>query len=322
MKRKLITPALTAILGVSLLSACGTNYKVSFEDYWKQTVNQTILQNVSEVCEYDVTFTAGENDAYLLKYQNGTYTTTFTSETNNNNTTYSYSTELSIQVQYTVDGHSSEWLQDSVVSTVKFQASDKGLKPISSEKRTVSHSPASITVPSLATAYKQYDISVVTQYDENCTKATTTMTNNLKDTNNVDTQTFTIKHDTYNYLDNEQLLFAIRCLNPATNASNRFQVYSPFTKAIQKINVNYGTVATKDFVLDIDGNAGTKQIAYYPTTIQLNTKDGNSGADKTVWIAEAKAENNTYRNVILRQEIPVAYNLGTLAFDLKKVNFA
>lgn len=324
MKRKFITSAVTAVLGVSLLSACGANYKVAFSDYWKKTVNQTIIQTVSEVCEYDVTFTPKANASYKVNYQNGKYTTTFTSETLNDKTLYYYSTELSIQVQYAVGNDTTEWMDDSVKSTVVFQSCNNSLKPISSEKHTVSHSPVAMTASSSNTAFKKYDVSVVTKYDEaTCDKATVTKTNNLLSKNNSETQTFTIKHDTYNYLDNEQLLFAIRCISQASNTSNRFQVYSPFTNSMQKINVNYGTVASKDFTLNIDGTASTQPISYYPTTIKLHTKDGNSGTDKTVWIAETKdVQNNTYRNVILRQEIPVSFNLGTLNFDLKSVNFA
>ncbi len=323
MKRKTITTAISAVLGLSLLSACGTNYKVTFYDFWKKSIETTILQTVTETCAYDVSFTAGANDSYTVNYQNGTYKTTFISETNGNQTQYTYKTEMTVQVQYKVGEQTSAWLDDSMTSTVKFQSSQNGLKPISAEKRGKTHSPTAITAGTLESAYVYYDLTVKTDYSEACDSATTTITNNEKTENNVQTNSFSIKHDTYNYLDNEQLVFALRCVDPAASSAQRFQVYAPFNQGIQTIYANYGTEATADFEVDIDGNKATRKITYYPTTMKIGSQGNNSGATQTLWIAKTdNPQNNTYRNVILRQETPLAYNLGTLVFNLKTVTFA
>lgn len=326
MKRKIFTTAITAILGVSLLSACGTNYKVTFSDYWKQSKTQSVINHVSEECEYAISFTKGGNSSYTMQYQNGSYKTTFKSylDADGENILYSYTTEMSVQVQYTVGDKTSEWLNDSVQSTVVFQSSKNGLTPISSTNHTISHSPKSITASTLESAYMKYDMTATTTYDpENCESATTVVTNNLKQENNTEEKTFTIKHNTYNYLDNEQLFFATRCLDSASNASYRFQVYSPYTKSTQKIDVKFGAEATSDFTFAIGTESASRKIAYYPTTVKLNAKNNNTGTPKTLWIAKTNDPlNNTYRNVILRQEIPVSFNLGTIVMTLKTVTFA
>ena len=323
MKRKLLTTAVTALLATSMLSACGGNNKITFMDFWKKSVAESVINTVTEVSEYDVSFTKGANDAFAVDYQNGTYKTTFISETQGQKIIYHYTTEFSVQVQYSCDGQKTEWLQDSLVTTVSFQSSNNGLKPISSEKHGVSHSPLTISPSSLETAYEKYDMTIKTQYDETCENATTTITNHLLTKDNVTTQTFEVSHGSYNYLDNEQLLFAVRCINTGANTSAKFRVYSPFAKTTQKINVSFGAEVSKDFTFSIGEESATRNLAYYPVTVQLSAKNNNTGTSKTLWIAKTTdAQNNTYRNAMLRQEIPLSFNLGTLVFSLKSTTFA
>ncbi len=324
MKRKILTTAVTAVLGISLLSACGADYKVNFADYWKKSVDTTIIQTVTETCEYDVSFTKGANASYSANYKNGTYKTTFVSETANETTVYRYTTEFSIQVQYSANGKNSEWLNDSVSSTVTFQSSKNALKPISSEKHSVNHSPIAVSASSLESAYAKYDMTIKTDYDATCENGTTTITDNTKTKDNVKKQTFSVKHNKYNYVDNEELLFALRCVNPTANASNRFQVYSPFASVVQIIKATYGTLATADFNFAIgEESSSSKKISYYPVTLQLNAKNNNTGASQTVWIAQTSdAQSNTYRNVMLKYEKPLSFDLGTLVFQLKTATFA
>ena len=322
MKRR-ITTVLIAVLSVSLLSACGTNYKRTFSDYWQQDVSIPIINNVSEVCEYNVKFTEGSNNTYAVNYRNGKYTTTFSSITNGETTVYTYTTALSIEVQYTVGSNSSEWFLDSTESTVTFQPCKKGLTPIASRKKMISHSPTAISINKLENAYSVHNLVVETEYDATSKKGTTLIIDNTKTENNTTKKTFSFVEKDYNYLDNEQLLFALRCLNPNDSASNRFQVYAPFNSAMQKINVQYGELSSATFNFAIDGVVEAKNIAYFPTTISLHSKDTNTGSDKTVWIAKTNSlDNNTYRNVILRQETPIAFALGTLVYELNSVKFA
>ena len=323
MKRKFLTTAVTALLATSMLSACGMSNKVTFMDFWKKSVAESVINTVTEVSEYNVSFTEGSNTSFSVAYQNGTYKTTFISEMKDQKIVYTYTTEFSIQVQYTCAGETSEWLNDSVTTTVSFQSSNNGLKPISSEKHGINHSPLSIGPATITTAYKKYDMSLKTIYDETCENATSTITDNLLDKNNVTTNTFTVSHDSYNYLDNEQLLFAIRCLNLAENTSAKFRVYSPFANTTQKIKASCGAEVTKDFTFAIGGESATRNLAYYPVTVQLSAKNNNTGTPKTLWIAKTTdAQNNTYRNAMLRQEIPLSFNLGTLVFELKNTTFA
>ena len=322
MKRKFLTTAVTAILAATTLGACGTNYKVSFMDFWKKSVADSVINTVTEVSEYNVSFQNGTNTTYSVAYQNGTYKTTFVSETVDQKIIYHYTTEFSIEVQYTVNGQSSAWLQDSVTSTVSFQSSNNALKPILSEKHGVNHSPINIAPSSLETAYTKFDKTIKTVYDEKCENATTTVTDNLLTKDNVQTDTFEISHGTYNYLDNEQLAFALRCIDTGATTSTKFSVYDPFDRDKQKINVNFNKETTAEFNFAIGGETATRSLAYYPVSVQLSASI-NKGLPQTYWIAKTTDwQNNVYRNALLRYELPLSYNLGTLVFDLKSTSFA
>ena len=322
MKRKFLTTAVTAILAATTLGACGTNYKVTFMDFWKKSVADNVIHTVTEVSEYDFSFQNGTNNSYSVAYQNGSYKTTFVSETKDQKIIYHYTTEFSIQVQYTVGGETSEWLQDSVVSTVSFQSSNFALKPIRSEKHAINHSPMSISPSSLQTAFTKFDKTIITEYDKDCENGTTTITDNMLTADNVTTETFEISHGTYNYLDNEQLAFVLRCIDTGATTSTKFKIFDPFDNDTHKINVNFNKETTAEFNFAIGGETATRSLAYYPVSVQLSARI-NKGLPKTYWIAKTTDwQNNVYRNVLLRHEIPLYYNLGTLVFELKSVSFA
>lgn len=61
-------------------------------------------------------------------------------------------------------------------------------------------------------------------------------------------------------------------------------------------------------------------VSYVPYSLAIN--DTAPGATQKVWVAETtKAENNEYRNVILKMETPLSFNLGTLVYELSSVDF-
>ena len=62
-----------------------------------------------------------------------------------------------------------------------------------------------------------------------------------------------------------------------------------------------------------------KTIDYRSVTMKLSSS--NPGATQTAYIATYdNAEMNTHRNVMLKLETPLAYNLGTLVYSLKSIN--
>ena len=325
MKRKTILSLTSLLLGATLFSACtDTNYKVAFDDYWKYdvTIPQTAME---ETLTYKVTFDddMGINN-YSLQYQEGTYTTKLTGSMQGDKLVYTYETELAINAIYQLDATQSEPLANVVKSSVTFLSAADGLKPISSHKEIDNYSPVNISeATKVEDCYKRYRYTLDVTYDE--TKVTAVVTNEaLKETAEgytPSTHETTIDNSKYSYLDNEQVLLALRGVNPTTTASPSLLVYAPFSKAVQTLKASYSTSATAgDFTFEMDGETAKRNIAYYTVTLGIDAND--SGKAQTVQVAKVtNAKANDYRNVILKYEAPVAFNLGTLVYELQSAKF-
>jgi hypothetical protein len=92
---------------------------------------------------------------------------------------------------------------------------------------------------------------------------------------------------------------------------------------VETLVITPSSEATESFTFEIDGTKKDRTIAYYPTTI---AKSGsNPGSTQTAWYAQNTRadteEENRYRNVMLKLEAPISYNLGTLVYTLEKATF-
>ena len=76
-----------------------------------------------------------------------------------------------------------------------------------------------------------------------------------------------------------------------------------------------------EFTFTLDGSDAKKAINYVPFSVSISSD--NPGATQTVWIAKTEDPlKNTYRNVILRLETPIAYGAGSLVYELTSGEFA
>ena len=319
MNRKSLFSCAALLLTFSFLTACaGTSQKIIFSSNWQ--ADNTVQQNeLTEILEYDVTFEKASpiSDDYSLHYANGKYTTTLTTERFEGRTIYAYETKLEIDAVYQF-GSETQQLPDSVYSLVKFEKADKTLRPISSHKEVMSHSPAN-GADSLEKCYELYHYSVDITYNEDYSGEAV-----LKDMEKAEkefTDSFKVNTEKYTCLDNEQLLFALRGINPSLSSTAKFNVYSPYVKATQSIKATFAAEAGMDFSFTRNGATIKETIQYYPVKVVLNEQ--NPGATQTVWIAKnTDIQSNTHRNVVLRLETPLSYNLGSLIYTLKSATFS
>ena len=316
MKNKKITAAVCALLSACFLSACATtNSQVTFNNFWFN--DPTIIDpaiGVLETLTYDVKFTAlSKGDGYDLQYNDGTYTATLSMEKVNGENVYVYETELEISGKYFC-GADEKAFTDTTSATVKFMKNGK-LTPVYSQKTIENYSPTSAGT-SIETCYTYVHYQIETEYHDQATSGTTTVTN--LETQKTSTKTFEIDSK-YTYLDNEQLLFALRGLSQ--NQSPYFYVYAPFSEKVQTIKTIFNTKEeTVEYAYDNGTENGFEGIVNaYPITLQVDAK--LSGASQTVWVAEYNPTLNTHRNVILKMQTSLAYNLGTLTYTLKKAEF-
>ncbi len=315
MKAKKLTLLLAAMLGTASLAACtDSDNRVDFNNYWQYN-SLTTGEIVNETLTYSVTFEKSvglDSAGYSLSYGQGSYVTTL--ETKANLTEYKYHSVLEIPVTYEYKGESKTF-EDKITTEVTFWNASNGLRPISSKKTVVSHTPENLAKGSLESCFNEYDYTVTTIYGEGeDKKATSTVTN--KD-GEEQTLSFTFSKGDYSYVDNEQLLLALRAI-PATTSTGKMQFYNPFLKSMQRVNFSCGETKTGEFSHTVNGTSSTQDISYRAISLQLDSN--NPGSTQTAWVATTETtDKNTHRNVLLYLETPLSYSLGTLKYTLVSV---
>lgn len=324
MKRKSILAFTALLAGASLFASCtNNNQKVQFSEYWHKDMN-TPSATVLEELTYKVTTNTA--DAGSARYYSADYTGTYTTKLEKDGNNYIYTTSLAVTAVYDYGTGKSPALQDSVASKVIFQNSANALKPVYSEKEIISHSPVNSEIDANTdfNGWKTHTKAVVDYASDSATVYNLLKTENdagYKMTNTIEISDKDAKK--YSYLDNEQLLFALRGINPTTTTSPTLLVYAPYSEAVQQIKATINTLSVADdFTFQsVDENKEIKDdISYYPITLSINAK--NAGQSQTVWIAKTTdANNNKYRNVMLRYEAPISYGLGTMVYTLTQADF-
>lgn len=331
LKSKKLISIVALCLGFATFVSCTqTNYKVAFSDNWYSGSIPSSGDEAAETLEYKVSFLKGaslDNIGYTLSYNDGTYVTELTTARENGEVIYTYRSALNIQSVYTLNSVS-ETQDNTIESVVKFKGTANALEPVSSYKYIHSYSPNYTSPSKIEGCYTEYEYAVEITYSGNQgvsrtyssqTETDSESTSSTGETNEI-TNEFSISRKKYTYLDNEQLLFALRGIDPAQNSSPKFNVYNPYTK-MQRVKTSFDAVKTGNFtfLMEADTTATERPISYYPVSVQYDAD--NSGAAQEIWIAQ-KQSSNSYRNVILRMEIPLAYYLGSLVYELKKADFS
>ena len=315
MKLKKLALGLATALVLSSFAACaGDSQKLAFNDYWELN-SLTTSSSINETLEYKVTHEKGSGlDAinYTLTYGVGSYVTNLKTDIQG----YIYTTTLTMPVTFQY-GDEVESVTDTVTTEVIFARSKDGLRPISSKKNVVSHTPQNVGASSLKTCYSLYDFSVVTTYPEEG-KATSIATYQQAEGEPIElASTFTASDKNYSYLDNEQLLLALRAISPSVS-SGSVKIYNPFVESKQKINFSFSEETGAKFSYTFNGEPTEKDITYRPVSLTID--DRNPGGTQTAWIAKrGTADNNVDRNVMLKLTVPLSYSFGYLVYDLVSI---
>ena len=326
MKRKKISTLIALLLGVSTFGACtNSDKKVDFGNFWIENALST-SETIEETLTYNVKYEAKDASLvnYTVNYTDGTYTTTLISQQGTDGKiVYTYTTQLNITATYTL-GEATASCNDVVTSTVKFYAAEYGLQPISSVKEINASSPTAVSGSKIEDCYQSLHYTTAITYNENCSKGVATVTS-YKDGAVVatDEDSFDIDQEKFSFLDNEQILFALRGIRTSTTSA-KLNVYTPFAQAIQKVALSTSTETSKDeskdFTFLYNGEEVTKTITYRAFNVVLDEK--NPGATQIAWIAKpSDTSSNKNHNVMLRLETPLSYGLGTLIYTLSSANY-
>lgn len=326
--KKIRLAGLLLLAPLTLLSACSGGTPLSFTANWyRNTALGGSVNDTLEELTYEVSFTPAENDSsFSVEYDTGSYTTRLKNANIalSDGTTkegYIYTTELTISGRYRLGSEVSEDFSDRVSSSVSFLPVTDGLKPVKSEKEVLSTSPIVSLPETLEGAIETYHYTYDVSYDAALTTATAVYTDLNAETPAPETREYAIDGTT-TYLDNEQILFALRGLSLSSVAT--FRTVNSVMGIVTEVSTGTSTTGptslkeSVDFTMD--GTAVKTEIdAVQVPIIYQSTPSGQQ--QDLVYAATTDTNNNTYRNVLLRMEVPVLQSLGTLVYRLKEAAF-
>jgi len=315
--KKRVFSILAVCMSAAILSACSMDTSTSFSANWYSNPASatSVLPETNETLVYSVSLDTETktNTSYSAEYSDGVYTTNLTDE----NGLYRYTTKLEIKVQFVLGEEKSEVFTDTVETEAYFKGTGSGLQPVSSKKTVESHSPFSLSPATLESCYRHYKYVATTTYNEEGTKGTYTYDDLLSETEEVEVneKSFSIP-SSYSYLDNEQLLFAVRGINSSTAQS--ISVYNGAFKKVQTVSVSRSAEKSGTFKFALEGEeaATERTVDYYPYSVVISSTN-NSGGTRELMIANSK-----YRSAILEIKDPLSFSLGTLVYTLQKANFS
>ena len=336
--KKIRLAGLMLLAPLTLLCACSGGVPLSFAANWNRNTADSSVSNTREELVYEVTFTPSETPAGTLtaEYDEGTYTTllenkNLTLSDGSSQEGYVYTTKLTISGRFRLGSEVSETFTDTVTSTVSFLSASQRLKPVKSEKEVVSTSPVASSPSSLENAFTTYHYTYDVSYDAGLTTATAVYTDlteyKTEEGETVrrdpETREYDITGDP-TYLDNEQILFALRGLN-LSSAAATFRTINQVMGIVAEVSTSANSSAASSVKENVDftmnGEAVKQEIdAVEVPLTYLTTPSGQS--QTLVYAATTDANSNTYRNVLLRMEVPVLQSLGTLVYTLKEAAFA
>jgi len=330
MKRKAIFAGIPAILlgGVMCLAGCGGSATTFSANWYKNTSITTAISGTNETLTYSVSLSGGTNSHMSVSYgEESSYTVNLT------NTTYSYdesssenayllTSTLNINVTYTV-GEESATYDDVITSKVYFRTVDNALRPMYSYKEFSCHSPTMSSPLSFEEGVNYYHYSFETKYDSALSTASLTYTKLDGDKSSLKnyTQEYKISSD-YTYLDNEELLFALRGMTISTSAASTIKTLNASRNLMQEIQLtNNGSVAGT-YKFDMGEEIPEDGYSITANKITLLVNDLQSGSSQTAYYATADADNNAYRGVMLSLSSDLPYSLGTITYALTKAEFS
>ena len=235
-KRKIACLALAAPM-LALAACTSATPALALSSNWFLNTGDARMSDAGEMLVYSVAFEAEEGNDFLT-YGEGTYTSVLTAEPTEladgaTELCYHLHTELTIPVTYTVGGEEATF-NDSVLSDVWFRDVSHSLQPVKSVKKAVTHTPLTTEPASLESAYGAYDYTYTVTYNVGCTSADIEVVYAESETAPKKV-TVDLSKAGGSYLDNEEILFALRGLSMTSSAS--FSTVNPVKFATATVSM-------------------------------------------------------------------------------------
>lgn len=313
-----------ALLALVLLAGCSTATPLAFKANW--ALDATLgdnLTNVEETLFYTVSYEKETVDGFSLDYTDGTFKTTLRTDLieSVNRVGYIFETELSVKVRFELNGEHTDYFMNTRTSHVEFLPAGNRLCPVFSYCEVHDYTP-NAAPDVIANSYSEYRFRYETTYtaeNDSAVSATVAYTDLLAETPETTTRDYDLKGDS-SYLDNEQILFALRGVDfPSVPA---FRSINTAMGVVQDVSLRQAASEIEESAeFTRDGEEVSENIPAYE--ISLGYGGSKSGMpSKLVYAKKADdARRNLNRNVLLRLEMPVMRGLGTLRYRLREAHF-
>lgn len=350
--KKRFAAAAVLLAGTLAFAACSSRVALTMNRNWNENT-ASAYGNFYEQLVYDVRYqredTSSLNGLYYADVE-GTYTVTVRSYDYYNAETKvqadrAYELTSVLEVSASVVNGEGETVYafggdtdapaDKIETVVYFRDIDEEMRPLESRVKTYSHTPGQNN----DIAVYSYESAVV--YSANGKSASVTVTDLsdeieeiTEDTTGAYAASFKDRSyslsdltEDYSCLDNAQLLFAARGITFADGDSHTFTAVSP-AGGRRNVTMTCSEVLTSNYSFTLDGQAVAEEEAGKPISTNVVTfalAGGGAtglGVTHTVHYA-ARSSNpsaNTYRNLPLRIESPVAYSMGSFVYVLESAS--
>lgn len=331
--KKIRIACLALLAPLALLCACAAGTpELSIESNWYgQTGERHVITPTYEKLVYGIKFTKSEQaekSGYYFTYENGTYITELKNETiqlpdGTSAMGYRFSTTLETDVIVRYNGETSETLHDRVTTYALFLDADSGLKPVKSGQEVHSTVPAGTpegSFESVSKAYIEYDYTIATEYAADLSEAYMKVDNLNSDKDDaLEPQKVKLK-GSGTYLDNEQLLFALRGVDFASPTS--FRSINPNSKQCVGVLFYDAPVSVREVcTFSLGGVSEERTIEAYEFSLRYS-QEYSGEPKKFVYAKKTSPTDNVYRNVLLRTEMPGIYSHGNFVYALTSAEFA
>ncbi len=333
MKKRFLAGA-ALLASIFLFSACTSTPSISFSANWyRNTKSYGGLTGTSETLTYRVEFVPGTATGnFTAEYDEGTYTTTLRDVTvsasnpvegvPNGFHGYLLQSEFSMTGRFFIRGEKGKDFTDSFTSKVWFLSTDESLRPVFSSKQVVSNIPLTGT-GTPEESFAHYEYSYTAAYDEELTKAVITQQDLF--TEGAEPRVFERKiGGSGTFLDNEQLLFAMRGINLSDSFTIR--TINPSSKDVTSVvpteAASFETYRATFSLKAGDGEAETKEREIEAARFSFHYSASNPGQAQTAIFARCtNPDENLYRSAMLSLEIDALYSLGTFHYTLASAVF-
>lgn len=315
MKKKNIFAILALSLTVSVAAGCSNSSSIAFTSNWYSGRESGILAG-TETCTYNVAIKAdsASNKTYSMICKNASFVTTLAADPQTE--LYTYTTTLTMDVQYVFDGQTSPLVTNQTTTVVTFRSALQGLRPVSMTKNVYATSPAGISPKNLQDCYAVYRYTEEITYNDTCTRGKHVRTDlageNENKVGNLE-KNFSISNK-QSYLDHAQIACALRAIN--SSSSQTALAYNTAQRTVQTLTIAKEDTVTLSLNFNFNSTPMTS-MKCIPVTLAISAQ--NSGGTQTYFIAKSSEDSNKNRSVIMQMEIPISYNLGTLLYTLTDV---